>query len=102
MTYQVRPLTQTELDRFNVTGEEIAKIREIMGDDAYRVTAPDVHQIRGLRGQDRALAGLSIGVNTAECSETSLRGNVRLDRDGKTSPIRRGFKIPAPPAEVTP
>ena len=97
MTYQVRPLTQDEMTRFNVTEEEIGKIRELMGDDAHRVTAPDVQNLRGLRGQDKRLGRLSIAADPAGCSETFLF-NASIGRDGKIKP--RGFKIPAPPAEV--
>ena len=95
MRYEVRPLTQEEITRFGVTEEEIAKIREIMGDDAPRVTAPDVQHLRGLRGQDKRLGRLSIAADPVGCSETFLF-NASIGRDGKIKP--RGFKIPAPPA----
>ncbi len=116
MTYQVRPLTQEEITRFNVTEEEISKIRELMGDDAHRVTAPDVQNLRGLRGQDRNMGGLSLGHDPVSGFETFLVGGT-MDRNGKVRPVStlrvfdagkesearffsRGFKIPAPPAEV--
>jgi hypothetical protein len=95
---QGHPLTPSQIKHFLVSDEEIATVRDLMGDDSHRVTKQDVSRLRGLRGQNTWMGGYSLGM-TADGFERRVYAG-KLDRHSLEKPRRGGFKIPAPPAEV--
>ena len=92
---QTRPLTEGEIEHFQVTDAEISKVRDLMGDDAHRVTRQDIARLRGLRGQNAAMGGHSLGMTADGFERFSCV--LKLDRHSTAKPRRRGFAIPRPP-----